>query len=427
MRALVLVLCCGVLFGAGMAGAETYTVRPDGTGDYPTIQAAIDAAVDGDIIELTDGIFTGDGNRDIDYLGKAITVRSQSGNAAGCIIDCEGSAATPHRAFHFYSGEQNNSRLSGVTIMHGWAPIESRGGGIRCEGESAPVVIDCILTDNSGAAALCIESSWLTFTNCHFTSNTAFEGGGICCEEATLTIEHCTFSDNTAEQSGGAIRARAAVITVDCCTFTHNTASHGGATDFIMGCEVALRDCLYQENSAIEAGCVCLFAGCQGTIEGCTFVGNSSDQWAAAVEVGKSSTAHVAECTFYGNAASGGTLILSDDPSTVTNTIVAFSTLGPALYSWSNVALSCCDFCGNEGGDWIGGYASQYGINGNISEDPLFCDPENGDFALHELSPCAPFSPPNPECDLIGAWAVGCGGTPVTESTWGGIKAMFRR
>ena len=46
------------------AFAATYTVNPSGTGDFPTIQAAIDGVVEGDIIELTDGIFTGDDNRD---------------------------------------------------------------------------------------------------------------------------------------------------------------------------------------------------------------------------------------------------------------------------------------------------------------------------------------------------------------------------
>jgi hypothetical protein len=77
-----------VLTASGFsARATTHVVRPDGGGDSPDIQAAIDAATDGDIVELTDGTFTGDGNRDIDYKGKALTVRSQSGNPEGCIID----------------------------------------------------------------------------------------------------------------------------------------------------------------------------------------------------------------------------------------------------------------------------------------------------------------------------------------------------
>jgi len=113
----------------------------------------------------------------------------------------------------------------------------------------------------------------------------------------------------------------------------------------------------------------------------------------------------------------------------IANTIIAFSQDGEAVYchGGSNPTLTCCDVYGNEGGDWVGCIEDQYGINGNISEDPLFCDPENEDFTLHCISPCAPFTPPNPECDLIGAWPIGCGGTPTVATTWGGVKALFRQ
>jgi hypothetical protein len=96
-------------------------VNPEGTGDFPTIQAAVDAVSDGDIIELTDGTFTGRGNRNIDFNGKAITVRSQSGNAENCIMDCEGIPNVTRRGFLFKTDEGEDSVVRDITIMNGLA------------------------------------------------------------------------------------------------------------------------------------------------------------------------------------------------------------------------------------------------------------------------------------------------------------------
>jgi hypothetical protein len=59
-----------------------------------------------------------------------------------------------------------------------------------------------------------------------------------------------------------------------------------------------------------------------------------------------------------------------------------------------------------ENQDWSGCIADQYGLNGNISLDPLFCDPTIGDYSLFNFSPCAPA---NNSCgQLMGAFDVGC-------------------
>jgi hypothetical protein len=111
-------LLCTIATLAAAAPGATCVVNPEGTGGYRTIQAAIDASSDSDIIELTDGTFSGDGNRDIGYLRKAITVRSQSGNPGSCIIDRE--VEYGHRGFCFHSGEDPTSVLEGVTIANGY-------------------------------------------------------------------------------------------------------------------------------------------------------------------------------------------------------------------------------------------------------------------------------------------------------------------
>ena len=100
---------CLVLFLVQPVSGATYLVKPDGMGDFPTIQDAIDAAVPGDIVELADGTFTGPGNRELDYLGKAITVRSQSGQPENCVIDLEGTIYDGYRGFHFHHGEDHDA------------------------------------------------------------------------------------------------------------------------------------------------------------------------------------------------------------------------------------------------------------------------------------------------------------------------------
>ncbi len=98
---------------------DTFIVKPDGSGDYSTIQAAVDATSSGDTVELTDGTYTGEGNRNITYKGKAITVCSQSGDPETCIINVQGVEGSDNNGFRFISGESEASVLKGVTIKNG--------------------------------------------------------------------------------------------------------------------------------------------------------------------------------------------------------------------------------------------------------------------------------------------------------------------
>jgi len=114
--------------------------------------------------------------------------------------------------------------------------------------------------------------------------------------------------------------------------------------------------------------------------------------------------------TFVRNSAVTGSAVYSENsvPS-LQNCIVAYGSSPNTVFCWSASSVpifTCCDIFGNTGGDWVGCIADQAGTIGNFSADPLFCDTANGDFKIHECSPCAP---ENNGCGLlIGAEAVGC-------------------
>ena len=87
-----------ILFIPISTAARSWRVEPDGTGDAPTIQAAIDSLYNfgDDVIELVDGVFTGPGNRDLFGGGWSFVIKSQSGDPTSCIIDLQGSADEWH-------------------------------------------------------------------------------------------------------------------------------------------------------------------------------------------------------------------------------------------------------------------------------------------------------------------------------------------
>ncbi len=184
-------------------------VRPDGTGDFPTIQAALDAAPGGATIVLADGLFQGDGNRDLDLDvgGKAITLRSASANPAACVIDCGGSESEPHRGLQIHDGAGTSSLIAGITIRHAFVPIgDPEGGALRCT-DSVVMVDDCVFLGNRapmGGGAF-FWNSVAVLSGCVFLGNAGGSGGAVQCSGTGrgVKIVNCSFSGNRADGGTG--------------------------------------------------------------------------------------------------------------------------------------------------------------------------------------------------------------------------------
>jgi len=198
--------------------------------------------------------------------------------------------------------------------------------------------------------------------------------------------------------------------TIEGFTFTGGIAENGGGIYCTQSSPGIVR-CVFNENQSVDnGGGIACYDGSSPAIEFSTFTGNSAGDVGGAVFCRDDCNPALVSCTLEGNSAAtagGGIGTWATASPTVESTIIAASPEGSAVHceSGSGASLSCCDVHGNEGGDWVGHIADQYGLSGNFSEDPLFCDPENGDLSLANGSPCAPG---NISCGLIGAWPVGC-------------------
>jgi hypothetical protein len=204
--------------GATPLSAMTYSVDPYGTGDFPTIQAAIDTCVAGDIVELTDGEFTGDGNRDIDFLGKAITLRSQSGNPSSCVLNCDGSYQDPHHGLRLVPGEGSDTRIQEISIQSAFG--SEPGGGIACIG-SSPTIVGCRIEDcvshMHDSGGIYCESAQPLLEDCRIQSC----AGGLYCLSSPAVVRGCRFEDNNACDSG-AITSVSSAMMIEDCTFVEN-------------------------------------------------------------------------------------------------------------------------------------------------------------------------------------------------------------
>jgi hypothetical protein len=109
-----------VLLACSVAQAEVYTLYPDGTGDFADIQAAITGSQNGDVIQLMDGTYGGPGNRGIDFMGRAITLRSVSGDEEACIIHVAGRHGNmiSEKGFLFQSGETASTLIKDLTVRN---------------------------------------------------------------------------------------------------------------------------------------------------------------------------------------------------------------------------------------------------------------------------------------------------------------------
>ena len=292
-------------------------------GEYPTIQAGIDTAVSGDTVLVSDGLYSGEGNTDVDLLGKSISLMSVNGPAY-CRIDCQGSESADHRAFYLHNGESAETVISGFSIYHGYlrGPVMAGNGGAICVTNGAALNINnCRFFSNdavSGGAVYAGAETTVRIETCVFAGNSAYNGGGIDCSELSYVwVRNSQFAFNSAMTMGGGLCSYPISSTLDVfnCKFTENDANSGGG---IAMADVSPDDNLSKITSADSHG---NFPGYHG-IDQCTFTGNSAENGGGLFAYFGTPT--IVNCVFTENNALniGGALILHDSVSELSNCLI---------------------------------------------------------------------------------------------------------
>ena len=352
----------------------TIYVNVEGTGDFPTIEEALAAASEGDVVLVGPGRYTwtGQGTGDLKFgliyverFTHDVTLRSLEGPEA-TILDAEDQG----NVITFPGGEITDPVrgtyraalfIEGFTITGGRATAQETtpeeawaGGGISLHLTDS-VVRDCIITGNR-----------------------ATQGGGVIfAGQCGGGLENCVVADNEADWGGGVMLINSAPrITITGCDFRGNYADQDGGAIYVYHATFTLEDCLLAGNECrLDGGALSveqLNPGC--VVRSCTLADN---------EGVRGSAVRMPDATF-----------LEFD-----RCLIAFNRPGSAFsfYQGSNLSLGCTDIFGHTLNFPT---ASLYvDLGGNLEADPLFADRDG--YGLLVASPCLDAA----SCGRIGAGA----------------------
>jgi hypothetical protein len=341
-------------------------------GSYPTIQAAINASVNGDTVVVAPGTYF----ENVNFKGKLITVQSAQGPSVTTI---DGGNLAP--VVNFSAAETAAAVLRGFTLQHGNATgtYGYEGAGVHINSAS-PTVVGNVITANTSCA----------------------DGVGISIAFASPTIRDNTISGNTKQpgcsgQNGGGIYVRgAASAQIIHNSITKNTTDFGGGVSlFAAGTPTLLDNTISNNNAGYYGGGIYIVNQSDATIVQNLITGNTSAGSGGGLYISPPSGTRgplLVNNTLANNsgAESGVYLTGFDAQVQLVNNIVAAATTIPAVlcdttYSSIPPVFDHNDLFNSAGPATQGSCSQVVGTSGNISADPRFF--AAGDFHLQGTSP----------------------------------------
>jgi len=321
--------------------------------DQPTIQAGIDASVDGDSVIVASGTFIGEGNSNISFRGKDIVVISQYGPWTTEII---GDYQDP--GFIFVDNEPPTAELIGFSISN-------YRQGIICKNEALPNIKWCFLEENaadSGGGFYC-ENSSPTLENCRFINNS---GGGFYSKASNPEFLDCIFNENHAKFGGGLFADSLSNVNIKDCSFSDNFALAGGAVASQQYSTININNCQFRDNYIDHAnatynagGAIAGWYASTLTITDCNIIGNTvlQDGYGAGIYL-YNSIGNIEGCVIDSNTSTsptlgavGAGLFIVNSEATIRNCSIKYNKAnksGGAVIWHATTEFYNCEFIDNK-------------------------------------------------------------------------------
>ncbi len=289
VRVIIVFLLCVVSFST--VSGEIITVDDDGVADFNNIQGAIDDSNDGDLVIVFPGTYSGEGNYNISFGGRAITVSSVAPEdpyvVAHTIIDCN--LINKRRAFMIIGGK--------VTVA-GLRIINSHKSAIYCR-DSEPTIQNCVIEDTLFYSGLSTVDSNVVISNC--TIRGGGTSSGIYVEYGNMVISGCVIEDCTygVYIEGEDTETEATIAN---CIIRNNTDS-GIYCSYVES--ISITDCIVENNT--EGGIYLEYVD-SILIKGCSVTGNVVEGKGGGICVNPSylgETVSIEDCIISDNVAGG--------------------------------------------------------------------------------------------------------------------------
>jgi predicted outer membrane repeat protein len=408
--------------------------------EQPTIQAGVNAASNGDTVQVAAGTYTSSGNWDINPVGKTLVIRAVDGPSL-TVIDCGSGLGQAHSAF-VVNGTTADLTVEGFSIQSSLiegVEVDTAAVTLKnCRFEFFPPPPDNFTTPGRALSSLrgpvtminCVVDSmpersriWgarVSIDGCTFKNN--LKGVLQISNADTAVIRNSLFRDNDAYLGAGVLVDRT-YMEIDSCVFEGNNSPGGGGGAVYTGqVELVIKNSWFLGNSGLDGGALAIHGNSKLISTGNVFARNVSDRGASAIVVTSSSYMELDHCTLFNNTVidtiffPGCQIGLSESFTNDTtradihHSIIAFAESGRAVLcidgsnevdmdEWTT--WECSNLFGNAGGDFLGTLAANYQDSDNFSVDPKFCDTLTNNLSLSIESPMLPLA--NVCNELIGA------------------------